>query len=129
MVIRKIVVLLCAAGLVHAAETVTKMSAPFTLPSSAVMPFTSMKTPQLFRCRKTGLSGTELVTMEWAIPEKSGSGWLTVYSLSGVKVKTFRVTSPKGMVRWNPHASGVTSGVYCVTLSYGTFRGSVKLLY
>ena len=113
------------------AETITASSDVFTFP-----PFSGVKNGLIgshsmyFRC--SGVSPiANAVTFAWSVPSqiKTESGTITVYSLVGKAIKTFRPNSRTGSVMWKRGpGEGRAAGMYIVSFSFGSVKQHLKLI-
>ena len=112
------------------AETVTKISAPFAFPTTVGVSGdrTFQSTMASFACR-TGFAGRSMIEFSWSLPGKAEQGSISVFTISGSRIKTFPMNAQCGIVRWNMSAGKkLARGIYIATLSYGTHKQNLKIV-
>jgi hypothetical protein len=112
-----------------APETITKLSAPFSFPTSVGIFGT-----HLFQANKasflsnTQLTGKKAIELSWAFPVAAKNGNISIFTVNGSKVKTFAITSQTGKVIWNfAESKKIGKGVYFAAISYGAGKQNLKL--
>lgn len=119
-------VLLFASGSLFA-QLVEKLSASFTFPSTITAVAGKQVSPMqasFFRTAGNVLH-KGIVTLEWNVPATSEKGHISVYSVSGVLAKNLVLTRNQGSLQCDMSKSA--TGIYLVTLSYGSYRQNLKL--
>ncbi len=114
------------------AETVVKNSAPFSFPTTTgILNGYLLQNKEAVFVGNVNLSGRKIITLSWSLPVKAGGGGIiSIFNLSGAKIKSFQISSPQGYVNWD--ISGVrrsANGIYFATLSYGSIKKNLKLMF
>lgn len=126
----KLLVLFLAMCIFAAPETKTATSAQFTfkLGTGVHLPKYYSVDAMYFSCKKL-VNGKGALSFSWSLPGvKADKGKISLFTVSGKLIRAFDVKSQEGRVSWNM-PSRMASGVYFATLSYGTFKKNVKILY
>jgi hypothetical protein len=111
-------------------ETITKLSAAFSFPTTVGIAGnrSSLCAPASF-LYNTQMNGKKLVSLSWSLPGAAKTGTISIFTVSGSKIKTFSITSPEGRVEWNvTEGKKVGKGVYFAAISYGTSKKNLKLV-
>jgi hypothetical protein len=112
------------------AEVITATSDPFVFPAFANVkqPKSTIQAPS-FTAR--GFSTiTRSLNLNWSVPASvnAKTGVITLLSLQGKTIKTFRITSRSGSIAWKVPADRALTGVLIAHLSYGRVASSLKLI-
>jgi len=122
MVRRSILLIIVAFSLCTFAETVTKSSVAFQFPtavSASAWTFAQANEAS-FNFTKPGKN---IVEFSWNLPKKTIQGNISIFTVSGAKVKSFPFSSSYGTVQWNTAASGI----YFAQLSGGSFKKNLQI--
>jgi hypothetical protein len=109
---------------VLSAETVTKTSPAFSFPSAVgVIGARSFQSNDaVFHYRTIGVAGTN-VEISWSLSVQAAQGSISIFNVSGSRVKTFAVASRNGKVQWDISNGGKPArGIYFAALSYGACK-------
>jgi hypothetical protein len=109
---------------VLSAETVTKNSPPFAFPSVVgVIGTRSLQSGgAVFHLRPIGIAGTKM-EISWSLPVRALQGSISIFNVSGSRVKTFTIVSPSGRVQWDiSNGNKAARGIYFAALSYGACK-------
>jgi hypothetical protein len=129
MVTRKVTALcciLCFSASVLLAQTVEKLSASFTFPTtitSATGKVQNSQAASFFRAVRSVQKGK--IALEWNVGNSAASGTICIYSVSGALVKKAIITSNHGM--WQSDIKKNASGIYFASISYGQYKQNLKL--
>lgn len=119
-----------AAFCFSAPETVVKMSAPFSFPATVGVLGGRMfrSSDAMFVCN-TRLTGKKIVELSWSLPASAKYGTISIFTVSGSKIKTFSIGSPAGAVEWDiTESKKIGKGVYFASISYGMSKKNLKLV-
>ncbi len=113
------------------AETVVKNSKAFTFPVTVgVRGGNALQHKEAVFAGSANLEGRRTITLSWSLPLKTAFGSISIFSLSGAKIKSFQVTSPQGYVNWDISGTGRSgNGIYLATLSCGSIKKNLKLMF
>jgi Ca2+/H+ antiporter len=129
MVTQKITALcciLCFATSMLLAQTVEKLSASFTFPSTLTSLSGKSINPNavsFFRATRSAQKGK--IALQWNVGSSAVSGTISIYSVSGILVKRAVVTANRGT--WQCDLVKAASGIYLVSISYGQYKQNLKL--
>jgi hypothetical protein len=120
---------LSAALCFSAPETVVKLSAPFSFPAGVGISGNHLfQNNVLFSCNSQ-INGKKTVELSWSLPAEAENGSISIFSMTGCKVKTFSISSHVGKVEWNIAGSKkIGKGVYFASISYGPSKKNLKLV-
>ena len=128
----RILVLLMVLGIFAAPENIVKTSTvPFSfLGTGVVWGISSKASGMNFTCKRS-FAGSGVISISWSIPSavKAGAAKISVFTVSGKMVKSFGVASQSGTVEFKPGLGKMSEGVYISTLTYGTFKKSLKMVF
>jgi hypothetical protein len=112
-----------------AAETVVKSSAPFSFPITVGISGNNLlqSANEIF-LYNSHMAGNKTVELSWSLPVMAKTGTISIFTVAGVKVKTFAITSRSGRVVWDLTQGRIGKGVYCATISYGPSTKNLKLV-
>jgi hypothetical protein len=113
------------------AETVVKNSAAFSFPTTVVgiLAGNALQNKESFFVGSASLAGRKTVTLSWSLPVKTARGTITIFSLSGAKIKSFPIATPQGYVTWDIGGMGrVANGLCFATLSCGSIKKNLHLM-
>jgi len=114
------------------ADTVSKNSAPFTFPPSAGAISRSSAQSQNISFSYNIHSGNRTVIgLSWTLPDamRTEKAMVSVYNLSGTKIKTFSITRNQANVNWDiSGAAKPANGVYLATLTSGQNKKNLQIL-
>ncbi len=122
-------VALCSTG-GFASEIVSKSSTSFYFPMTvtAVRPTPAAAKGAFFVSRSLG-AGNKGVELSWKLPAGVRSGSIALFSVGGVCIKTFPVTTPTGHILWNNSGSGrVARGVYFANFTCSGVKKNLKII-
>jgi len=125
-----LVVFLSAGYCFSAPETVVKMSAPFSFPATVGVLGGRMfqSSHAIFVCTSR-LTGRNIVELSWSLPPSAKYGTISIFTVSGSKIKTFSIGSPSGAVEWDiTESKKIGKGVYFASISYGMSKRNLKLV-
>ncbi len=124
MLRRSILSIIVAFSLGAFADTVVKSSAAFAFPTSvSTTAWTFAQANEASFNFTKPLAGKNIVEFSWNLPKRINQGNITVFSVSGAKVKSFPITSSYGTVQWKTNASGI----YFAQLSGGSFKKNLQV--
>jgi hypothetical protein len=112
------------------AETVTKNSDPFAFPfpTRTIGQFSVQSKDIEFSYNLHSLNQS-IVTLSWALPVKADRGSISIFTLSGIKIKTIAIAEPQGSINMGPSNGGkLPNGVYIASLSYGMCKKNIQML-
>lgn len=112
-----------------APETIVKLSAPFSFPAGVGISESPAFQNNVLFSRASQLSGKKTIELSWSLPALAKSGSISIFSVTGSKIKTYSIASPAGKVEWDITGSEkVAKGVYFATISYGPSKKNLKLV-
>ena len=130
MVTRKIALLsciLCCATSLLLAQTVEKLSASFSFPTTLTTNSGKSQDPKavsFFRvANRTAQRGK--IALEWTVNNSAVSGTICIYAISGALVKKVVVTASHGTMQCDLQKAA--PGIYFASISFGTYRQNLKL--
>jgi hypothetical protein len=112
------------------AETTVKNSAPFSFPTAVGVGWgdhSAFGNEALF-AGKTRSSGTHAIDFSWALSSKAKSGSISLFTVTGARVKTIPITSQSGSVSMDMSGGKLSRGVYFAKLSYGTYEKTINFI-
>jgi hypothetical protein len=112
------------------AETATKTSPPFAFPSvvGVIGARSFQGADAVFHYRPIGVAGTK-VEISWSLPVKALRGSVSIFDVSGSRVKTFDVVSPNGKVQWDvTRGNKAARGIYFAAISYGACKKNCTIV-
>jgi hypothetical protein len=123
-------VFLGAALCFSAPETITKLSAPFSFPSTVGVAYRgSLPASGASFLYNTRITGKKVVELSWSLPGRANNGVISIFTVSGSKIKTFAITSQTGIVQWDiSESKKVSKGVYFASMSFGSGKKNLKLV-
>jgi hypothetical protein len=127
----KILVLFLAICVFAAPETKTATSAQFSFIQGVgvFQPRLYSMDGMYLSCKKL-VNGKGAISFSWSLPAiKADMGKISVFTVSGKLIKVFDVKSQEGRISWSMPNARMASGVYFATLTYGTFKKNIKILY
>ena len=129
MVSVALAVCLSASLCFSAPETIVKLSAQFSFPSSVgIFGYHSFQANNVSFLSNTQFNGKKAVEFSWSFPVAAKNGNISIFTVNGSKVKTFLITSQAGKLLWNfAESKKAGKGVYFATISYGPNRQNLKL--
>jgi hypothetical protein len=77
---------------------------------------------------KTRLAGTQAIDFSWSLPVKAKNGNISLFSVSGARVKTVPITSPNGNVSIDISSGKLARGIYFAKLSYGACEKTINFI-
>jgi hypothetical protein len=112
------------------AETVSKLSAPFQFPTAVgVISGHSMQSKDVSFSYHLHSGNRSVIGLSWALPEKAEKGSISVFSLSGTKIKTIPISGNHARVNWDISGSTkLANGVYLATLTSGSYKKNLQIL-
>jgi hypothetical protein len=123
-------VCLSAALCFSAPETITKLSAPFSFPTTVgISGSRSFQTTSAAFVSTIHTNGKKTVELSWSLPATAKNGTISIFSVTGSKVKFFSISSHEGKVEWDITGSKkVGKGVYFASITYGLSKKNLKLV-
>lgn len=112
-----------------AAETVVKNSVPFSFPMTVGVRWNSLSKGKMASFIPIfHYAGNRNIELSWSLPGKVENGSISIFTLTGARIKTFPVASQEGSVVWNISAdTKVANGIYFARLSNGAYKKNLKL--
>jgi hypothetical protein len=112
------------------AETVVKNSAAFSFPTTVgILGGHLLQNKDAVFVGSANLAGRNIITLSWSLPVKAAGGSISIFALSGAKIKSFQISSPQGYINWDISGAGRTgNGIYFATLSYGSIKKNLHLM-
>jgi hypothetical protein len=113
-----------------APETITKLSVPFSFPTTVgISGSRSFQTNNAAFLCDIRTNGKKIIELSWSLPSAAKNGTISIFSVSGSKIKTFSISSHEGKVEWDVTGSKkVGKGVYFASISYGPSKKNLKLI-
>jgi hypothetical protein len=112
------------------AETVSKLSAPFQFPTSV-----GVHSSHSLQCKDLSFSYTlhsgnrAIIGLSWTLPEKAERGSISIFTLSGTKIKTIPISENHAGATWDiSGAAKMANGVYLATLTSGSYKKNIQIL-
>ena len=129
MKLRTVCVMVLFSCSLLAAETVVKNSAPFSFPMTVGVRWNSFSKAEVASfIQKFHNTGKKNIELSWSLPGKAGSGSISIFTMTGARIKTFPMASQEGSVTWNISSeTKVANGVYFARLSNGVYNKNLKL--
>ena len=124
-----LVVALALSGALFATTTV-KNSAPFSFPT-VVGVKGGQHLQDITEVFAGGYNpaGGRTVTLSWSLPVKAERGSISIFNITGSKIRTFPIGSSRGYVVWDLSGEKrVGNGIYFATLSYGSCKKNLQLV-
>jgi hypothetical protein len=115
---------------VIASEIVTKSSAPFSFPTTVgVVWKNTVNENNASFISQTRRSGKNIVEFLWSFSSKVDKGNISVFNLSGSRIKMFSVSSREGSVQWDIYAGKkIAQGIYFAKLTCGNFKKDLRII-
>jgi hypothetical protein len=112
------------------ADTVSKNSAAFAFPPAVGVTSTYAAHSQNLSFTYNIHSGLRsVIGLSWTLPEMAERATVSVYNLSGTKIKSFPISMNQTSVNWD--ISGMAkpaNGVYLATLTSGQYKKNLQIL-
>jgi hypothetical protein len=130
MVTQKIAVvscILCFATSLLLAQSVEKLSASFTFPTTLTSINGKSQNPNAVSFFRVGSRSVQKgkIALEWSVGNSAVLGTICIYTVSGVLVKKAIVTANHGT--WQCDLGKTGAGIYLASISYGQYRQNLKL--
>jgi hypothetical protein len=112
------------------ADTVSKNSAPFAFPPSVgVIGSYSTQSQSFSFSYNIHSSNRTVIGLSWTLPERAEKGSISVYNLSGTKIKSFSISRNQASVNWDISGGAKpANGVYLATLTSGSHKKNLQIL-
>jgi hypothetical protein len=112
------------------AETVSKLSAPFQFPTAVgVISSHSMLSKDVSFSYNLHSGNRTMIGLSWTLPEKAEKGSISIFTLSGTKIKTFPISENHAGMTWEiSGAAKLANGVYLATLTSGSYKKNLQIL-
>jgi flagellar hook assembly protein FlgD len=127
----KILMVLLAfyASNLFASEVVVKSSVPFSFPTTVGVAWkVSSAGKDLSFVSKTRSVGRKTVEFSWSVPGTVENGFISVFNVRGVKVKSFSLASREGTVQWDVSTDKrIGNGIYFAKLVCGAYKKNIKI--
>ena len=130
MVARKIACvtcILCISTGVLFAQTVEKLSASFTFPSTLTSLNGGAGNPMaasFFKLNPQSMTRGK-IAFEWSVNTNAATGYVAFYSLSGALVKKIPLSARSGAMMCD--LGKTARGVYLAAISFGSYKQNLKL--
>jgi hypothetical protein len=113
-----------------APETITKLSASFSFPTTVgISGSRSYQTTGTAFVSNIRTNGKRTIDLLWSLPGAAKNGTISIFSVTGSKVKTFSISSPSGKVEWDMTGGNkIGKGVYFASINYGSSKKNLKLV-
>jgi hypothetical protein len=123
-----VVLAFCAAS-PFASEVVFKNSVPFSFPMAVGVTWkVSSGGKDLSFVSQMRSFGRKVVEFSWSIPGAEENGSISVFSVRGVKIKSFPLISREGKLQWDVLADKrVGNGIYFAKLVCGAYKKNIKV--
>jgi hypothetical protein len=112
-----------------AAETVFKISPQFPWPgTTGVTGGYSLQVKDFSFSYNVHFGNRAVIGLSWSLPDKASKGTISIFTLTGTKIKSFSINEPQGSVAWDISGGKKTAnGLYFATLTSGTLNKNLQI--
>jgi hypothetical protein len=111
------------------AETVEKNSAEFSFPTvTSVRESGNVPGAASLFSITTSSAGKRNLSFAWSVAGTAKKGTISLYTLSGLKIRTIPVSSATGAVSLDLPSKRIASGLYFATMSFGDFEKTINFI-
>jgi hypothetical protein len=101
-------------------------SNPFIFPSVSVKKDISIKeNAKIFSALYN--AGKGIVTIRYNLPKNTKNAVLEIYSISGLKIKSFTVSSDLKEILWDVTSQKICAGIYIAILKYSSLQNKIQI--
>jgi len=112
------------------AEITVKSSVPFSFPTTVGLMTGGrlVSTREASFAGRTRFSGANAIDFSWSLTSTPKNGSISLFTVTGARVKTVPITSPSGNVSMDVSGGKLARGIYFAKLAYGTFEKTINFI-